>query len=352
MKNDDSPQQLRDRLAALLDGVEKVYERMLDQIPSSYRQEASMFLQIALLSKRESYLEPDTSLSIYALALCDNEDSILGLPDEEVEDKLIAFSVRACHRIALTCRGWLEICDMRRAGIVRSDFPAKTLDGGANVDERDLNQAEKDPTIDIECVNEDPDRGTKKSSKLSAQTMGSDYSHLYMSSRKPNIALHIIHESVRVDFIHRSAVDFVRDCEQGRVFIKANDPSQFHPQVLLAKVLLARTKLYEHSYEDLRKLMQSIWLAEHETAVAQPSLLRILDTIMWKLDHDKHGHNESHWSIRWESPCHSIHGRSTGICLNSEMPYATLVEPLSKISFLPDLLKLDSGEEEVPLLRS
>ena len=44
--------------------------------------------------------------------------------------------------------------------------------------------------------------------------------------------------------------------------------------------------------------MGYLWLAEHETNVAQPSLISLLDRFMWKLDYRHHGRNENHWSLR------------------------------------------------------
>ena len=113
LRNGDSPKQLEERLARLPDEIDKIYERMLDQIESVYRNEASVYLQIALHGKNSSLLS-------HVLAVHDGLDDMLGSDEKLPELELVEMSHKARERIVTTCVGLLEISERPRDGVQQS----------------------------------------------------------------------------------------------------------------------------------------------------------------------------------------------------------------------------------------
>ncbi|KAG8525713.1 uncharacterized protein KY384_000473 [Bacidia gigantensis] len=300
LKNGDSQRQLRARLADLPNEVEKIYQRMLNQIELPYRKEASMFLQIALAGGRGS------SLLAHALALHEYVHDMLGFFEQIPEHDLIEFSFRARGRIALTCEGLLEITDKREATKNKNNtfFSQEGSDGSMNASDAGTEDEYSDEQISTsrpKSMNEDSNRRSQGTSRPIEEQDREPKTHVSVEGTK--MALENFDSLVHVDFIHRTAVDYIRDHEKGKAFIRANNPPRFHRHVHRAKVSLARLRLFGPESDDIEGVMFDIWLAEHETAVAQPGLLNMLDNIMWKLDHRYYGHKETHWSSRWKRLC-------------------------------------------------
>ena len=113
---------------------------------------------------------------------------------------------------------------------------------------------------------------------------------------------------VTVDFINRTARDFMRDTAQAGAFLKVNTPSGFHPQVLYVKVLLAKKRLLgDRGNRDLLAVDNIMWEfyeAECETNVAQSRLCELIDDVMGRIDRTygqrrpTNTHTQTHWSIR------------------------------------------------------
>lgn len=102
LRNDDSPEQLQERLACLPSEIEGIYLRMLLQIDKPYRQQASYFLRMALYKPRMSLLE-------HALASYKELEAML-LSDRNVStQEIVSLCQRTRVRIITRCAGLLEV---------------------------------------------------------------------------------------------------------------------------------------------------------------------------------------------------------------------------------------------------
>lgn len=102
LRNEDSPEQLQERLACLPSEVEGVYSRMLLHIDKIYRQEASRFLQMAVHKPGLSVLE-------HAFASCRDLDNMLLSADNVSKRELVLLCQYTRKRIIATCAGLLEV---------------------------------------------------------------------------------------------------------------------------------------------------------------------------------------------------------------------------------------------------
>ena len=259
LRNDDSLEQLRERLTYLPDEVEGIYARMLSQIEKSYRQEASIFMQIALHGE-------DSSLFSHVLASQKDLDAILSSDDPMPELELVAMSERIKKRIGIACAGLLEIHENAKEDSEQED-----------------SELEEESSVYIR----DSRRAYPSRRRYPGEARGMEIISLG--------------EDVDVNFIHRTAVDFMHHENAGGTFLRINAASGFNVEVFHVKVLLVRLRLfgYRRSVEDL---MHAIWLAENRTGKEQTTLCQLLDSIMWKLDQkyfDKKWSKKHHWSTRW-----------------------------------------------------
>ncbi|CAF9932900.1 MAG: hypothetical protein HETSPECPRED_008477 [Heterodermia speciosa] len=260
LRNGDSLEQLEERLRYLPDEVEGIYARMLNQIEKPYRQEASIFMQIALHGL-------DSSLLSHVLAFQKDLDAILSSDDPMPELELVAMSHRIKKRIGIACAGLLEIHENAKE----------------DSEQEDSELEEESSVLDIR-----------------------DSREAYPSRRRyPGEArgMEIISlgEDVDVNFIHRTAVDFMHHENAGGTFLRINAASGFNVEVFHAKVLLVRLRLFGYR-RSVDELMRAIWRAEHGTGKEQTTLCQLLDSIMWKLDQkyfDKKWSKKHHWSTRW-----------------------------------------------------
>lgn len=115
-----------------------------------------------------------------------------------------------------------------------------------------------------------------------------------------------LNRKVTVDFIHRTARDFMRDAAQGGAFLEGNTPSGFHPRVSFVKVLLAKLRLFgcNNSTRDpnatIHDIMMYIRLAEDETEVAQTQLCNLTDDVISRIDRVcGPWPTNTHWSVHW-----------------------------------------------------
>lgn len=251
LRNGDSPEQLEERLKNLPSEVEGVYAHMLSQIEKYYRREASQLLQIALHNPQHSY---DRTLLGFALASLGRLDNILGSSDNIPELELIETSHSIRERIGITCAGLLEIHDHANRGedelFPRSFRHDLALDAGGEVTKEEI---------------------------------------LYLESY------------VTVDFVHRTALDFLQDPRHGGAFLIAHSPSDFDPRVSYVKVSLAKMRLFGIQcqwYADY--IMYEMSRAERQTGVAQEQLCELIDVVMSTIDHTHPDWRpESHWCTRW-----------------------------------------------------
>ena len=102
LRNDDSPEQLQERLARLPNEIEGIYTRMLDRIDKTYLREASLLLKIAL------YV-PILSVLGLALASYSGLEDMLSSADEISEQQIISLHRSTRNKLTTRCVGLLEV---------------------------------------------------------------------------------------------------------------------------------------------------------------------------------------------------------------------------------------------------
>ena len=110
---------------------------------------------------------------------------------------------------------------------------------------------------------------------------------------------------VTVDFIHRTARDFMQDPAQGGAFLKANTPSGLDPHVSGIKVLLVKVTLVVFRIDlvpvFVHDMMENLCLVEDETGVAQTQLCNLIDDVMSRIYriYYKQQPTDPNWSSYW-----------------------------------------------------
>ena len=204
LRNEDSPEQLQKRLAALPSEVEGVYLGMLHQIDKVYRHEASRFLQMAVHV-------PGLPLLYHALATYKGLDNLLFAADKVSDRELILLCQSTRKRILATCAGLLE---------VRAHQFSNTFDC-----EQEIGQPNPEFNNDDSSVVSEP------------RITGTNTIDLQLNST--------------VTFVHRTAIDFLRSPGLGEKFLQANLPPEFDPQDLYVKVSIGKLRLMRLSYPQL-----------------------------------------------------------------------------------------------------
>lgn len=296
----DSPQQLKESLECLPGKIEDIYARMLSQIKKQHREEASIFLQIALSGHHPSLLS-------HVLAMQPDLDGMLSSPDGMLEDEVIASHQRVEKRIATTCAGLLEVNDKYARASRKfhthvddeescySSNPGEPYSGSYLERSRpDFNGEESQR----ESIDEGPDSADKH------QNANSEYQIFLGILAGPEVLDFCLQSQVA--FVHRTAVDFMTDQKQGGNFLNDNTPINFDVEAFYVKNLLAQIKLLGVSQSEefeveraIDDIMSSISNIECETGVAQTKLCSLTDDIMSRIDRDHTGHEDSHWSARW-----------------------------------------------------
>ncbi|KAL8791994.1 MAG: hypothetical protein Q9195_005412 [Heterodermia aff. obscurata] len=365
LRDDDSLEQLQERLENLPDEVEGIYERMLSRIEKPNRNEASVFLQIALHWGNHSFFS-------YILACRKDLDAILGSENPMPELELITMSDRIRKRIGIACAGLLEIHDREQEGSEEEDSEqedseqedseqedseqedseqedseqeeSEQEDSEQKDSEQEGSEVEdcihlnnpvpptnprakgKDMASDLgnseiynnaeELIEEEGnarfqdkvDRGASELDEGASILDGQDFEASYNYSPTPGEAIEMeivrLGHFVNVTFIHRTAVDFMRNEEAGGAFLRINAPPGFDAKVFHVMVLLARLRLfgYRRHRQAIDRIMYAIRGTEHCTGNEQTAFFQLLDSIMWRIDQKHYGQKWSknhHWSTRW-----------------------------------------------------
>ncbi len=248
LRNGDSLTQLEERLDNLPNEIEGVYAHMLSQIEKCYQREASKLLQVALHAAQH---DVDCTLLGLTLASHGQLNDIIASPGGIPEPDLLTISHSVRERIGITCAGLLEI-----RGEPEAD----------------------DPTLE---------RG------------GEDTIYQIF-----NLDSH-----VDVEFVHRTAIDFMQDQRQGGAFLKASSPPEFDPQVSYVKVSLAKLSLFGRRYDKhVIEIMSQMWDAENRVGVAQEYLCEFINDAMSNIDLTHPDWDpDSPWCTRWGSLSYDMH---------------------------------------------
>ena len=258
IEEEDSLEQLKERLRILPTTLEDLYAHMLGNIDKVHRKEAARFLQLALHWESRTLL--DFTLAVYEKLDRDLESSA-EFPSRNV--------INQCHstkkRISTTCSGILEVHEEPEASFLVNTIPRTT--SSENMDPEDLFPTEK----------------------------------------------------TTVTFLHRTVADFLIESQQGRDFLGTNISPDRNIYVVWAKVLVAQVRMLGfHDNEDNRycsgrdieAIMKAVSDAEFETGVAQTVVCDYIELAMTILDQQTVAHRSgSHWCTRiygWASRYDSL----------------------------------------------
>lgn len=291
LRNEDSPEQLHERLACLPSEVEGIYLRMLLHIDKPYRQEASGFLQMAL---HRPYL---TILDL-ALASYKDLDNTLLYADVFSKREMVLLCQRTRKRIIATCAGLLEVREHPTSDTI-SDTTSDSSSG------QDSQKIATGPDGNLSALStgcetmENSDRG-QKTVQPDLEANGNKPS----SSSETDITggkASDLDWYGAVYFVHRTVVDFLRPTERGGKFLDANLSPDFDPQILYVKALLGKLRLLgPKNYMNIDDIMEQVALAEDRTGLAQTKLCELIDRTMSIIDHEHSDwHPKSHWCPRW-----------------------------------------------------
>lgn len=267
--NNDSLDQLVERVRILPSGIEELYAHMLSDIDGIYKKEAAGLFHMAIVGLTRSLL--DVSLAIYKAF-----DKL----DELTVKDAICFCELTKERIPTVCAGLLEIY---------SDEETWSLEHESTMFRRKIYLS-----LPSQC---------------------------HLSHNMAKISSY--ERSHHLEFLHRTALDFLRESEPGKRFMTANTPLGWNPyepyvKALLAKVsLLGFPKCHTDMKMDLRhpeevipeevsqsvyvgEIMHKVVLAERYNGTAQIALCEHVDRTLTIAHQQTFGRSvDMHWYTQW-----------------------------------------------------
>ena len=298
LRNEDSPEQLQERLACLPSEIEGIYLRMLLQIDNPYRQEASCFLRMALH-------KPGMSLLQQALASYKNLENMLLSDHNESMQNIASLCQRTRRRIITLCGGLLEVHEPSN-----HDTKSETSSHKPESEQMDAGSKDDMSASDFERGNADDSKPGKENElqKLKPEKHGRSSCS---ESEITDLKVLELHFYTRVSFIHRTAADFLETTGPGRKFLEDSSAPQFDPQIFSIKASLGILRLLgpmnqraddysELSLRGIDSIMGEVARAEDRAGRPQTRLCELVDRTMLISDrlHPKWRPN-SHWCMRW-----------------------------------------------------
>ena len=260
IRNGDDAEQLRERLQILPTEIEEVYGHMLHGIDKVYRKEVAQYIR--------SVLDVKDKWSLLQIALGEHNriDDILLFSEEISIWDILRHCKLVGERIAATCKGFLEVREWKEN------------------EEWQRDEAERFSTS-LEDQN------------------------IPLEQREELREMKFLHDSTRVEFLHRTAFDFFNDNEQGKEFLNIHTIANTHPQVLYVKALLAGLRIFPVSKDNrpvqdsIASIMRNASAAEEATGVAQLALMDLINrsvTLLW--EHIPGQPPNLHWCRVWGKP--------------------------------------------------
>lgn len=275
IRNGDDAEQLRERLKLLPEEIEELYGHMLQKIDKVYGKEVAQYLQLILHLNSQSLF--GIALAVYKRL----DEVVLFSPDITISDirnhcKFIG------TRIATTCKGFLEVQEQ------------------SSLHEWQKNVNDPSSTPEAGDVSRNFSRNLLKSVEDQRTPL---------EQRGDLIETKFYQARTRVDFLHRTAVDFFKDNEQGKIFLETNAPINPHPRISYIKAELAYLVVFRVQTEDfevqraIRYIMVEAGRVEKETGVAQVALMDLLDRSLAMLSQRSPGQpSDLHWCRAWDIP--------------------------------------------------
>ena len=287
INDEDSLEQLKERLDFLPTRLEDLYAQMLSKIDKVHREEAAWFLQIALHQQSDECSHRSSDLLDFTLAVykCLDRDleSSADFPSQNVMDHC----QWTRRRIATTCAGLLEVHQRTFGRSTAQSFPENTNSEdtdpeGANPEDTDPEDTDPEDTDLEDTDSEDTD------------------------SEDTNPEDTIPEVQFVVSFLHRTVADFLNESEQGRKFLGANTSPNRNIYVVWAKVLVAKVRMLGFTQDTyliealtIEDIMTAASDAEYKTGVAQTAICAYIELAVTILD-QKRGVPVpgSHWCTR------------------------------------------------------
>ena len=299
LKNDDSPEQLEERLYSLPSEVEGIYQRMLDRIERPYWEEASLFFGLMFCAEKVYLL--DLALASRG-RLLDLLDPLHRLPEQD----LITSSHLIRKRITTVCAGLLEVNDETE------DYEETTGDDSlvgdhieVSEDRERLTDDGEEVAEDLEGYSDDDEEGAHNDEELGEDFNSDDgddsiiFSSVQGEATEPTLLA--LKSRPTITFIHRTAFDFMQNSDQGGAFLQhqfVNSSPRCSRETYI-QILIARLKLFGTTLSVIYDLMKCLWDTENRTGVAPSRFCALLDGIMCKLDMSYCGeHKDLRWNAR------------------------------------------------------
>ena len=327
LRNEDSPEQLQERLVCLPSEIEGIYLRMLLQIEKPYRQEASCFLRMALH-------EPGMSLLRQALASYRDLENVLLSDHNESTQNIASLCQRTRGRIITLCGGLLEVHEPSN-----QDTESETSSHWSSEPDTERMDASSNDDTSASDLREEimDDSKPEKANELQNLKLEKHGRGSGSESEITEFKLLELQFDTYVSFIHRTAVDFLETTGPGRKFLEDSSAPQFDPQIFSIKASLGILRLLgpmNQRADDIDSIMEEVAKAEDRAGKPQTRLCELVDRTMSISDrlHPKWRPN-SHWCMRW-----GILARK----LDKEQAYTTLSSRSSSTD------SFDSATSELP----
>lgn len=261
IKEEDSLEQLRERLSILPSTLEDLYAHMLDRIQKVHRKEAAWFLKFALLEDSKTLLD-------FTLGTYEGLDQDLASSANFPVDNVVNHCQLTRRRINTTCAGLLEVHEV---------MPDADADASADADlDSDLRaDADTDAHLDSDS--------DSNSQEIAAE------------------------DEINVTFLHRTVTDFLNESERGRDFLDRNTTTNRNVFAVWARVLVARARIFGfnpdgddcHRKMSIEDVMSAVCDAEFETGQAQTAVCDYIERAVELLDLERGNQSsESHWCLR------------------------------------------------------
>ena len=316
LRNDDSPEQLQERLARLPNEIEGIYTRMLDRVDKIYLQEASLFLKMAIL-------KPGLSLLVLALASYPDLEDMLLAANEISAQQVISLCRSTRNKLITRCLGLLEVPEYQNQEDPDQEDPDQEDIERQTIGDRTRTSSDEElkasSEVDMSASNTQSetrdafDRGNEPRQHHREPDKRSRASSSKREITNAEILDFELHTTV--SFVHRTAADFLRTPGPGKAFLDTNLSPVINPQVQHLKAQLGGLRLMEESVlrgvEDwwwrrrdeefqIDSIMAGVADLEESFGMPQVRLCELIDRTMSNLDRRHPAWSSgSHWCTRW-----------------------------------------------------
>ena len=292
LKNEDSLRQLEERLELLPNEIEGLYAHMLNRINKAYLKEAASYFQMVFQLRR--------SLSLFdiALAMYERTDGIFPPSSHVSLQDVVSRCETVRKRLPTICAGLLEIHYSQYSEYEEEESCSQSNFSGSIPKHAETSHL--DPPQWAGFLHHGPD-------DLQEQ----DNSPIRQQESFPlEEIIQFYCDRIEVQFLHRTAADFLEYNSQGQEFLKVNTPQDFKPYKAYIDGRLAQLIVLPPPKDSVRPLrlyreeacniMAAARDLEWENRMANVVLLDKVDRITAIVDQQYERYSPgSHWCTRW-----------------------------------------------------